>query len=288
VACAGNSVFEELVERGVELSAGDRVKVPPPSMSDDLSAEDQMRIIRKVAPRYSPSLFLRDSKTAPFVLKMESIEDSNGQRTGQRIDLWFVAHGTLETLTDEEMLDEVEAPAKPKKAGDLPSEARSLTDDELRQRGLDVKSTPTWEDGFAYFNQALFERVQLSGVIYSVSASNPQSILSASTLDPRFADDRQLPNRWRSITREPGGKITFGDPQPYSGFGMYFKVTPLVDESGKRTGALFVECHVAFDEPKDWFGGANLIRSKMPLVIKDRVQDFRLELKRAEDRRASK
>jgi hypothetical protein len=97
-----------------------------------------------------------------------------------------------------------------------------------------------------------------------------------------------LPNQWRSIAREPGGKVTFGDPQPYSGFGMYVKVTPLVDQRGKHSGTLFIECHVAFDEPKDWFGGANLIRSKMPLVIKDRVQDFRLELKRAEERRASK
>ena len=42
------------------------------------------------------------------------------------------------------------------------------------------------------------------------------------------------------------------------------------------------------DEPKDWFGGANLIRSKMGMVIQERVRDFRLELKRAEERRAAK
>jgi hypothetical protein len=33
-----------------------------------------------------------------------------------------------------------------------------------------------------------------------------------------------------------------------------------------------------FDEPNGWFGGANLLRSKLPLVIQDEVRNFRRRL----------
>ena len=43
-------------------------------------------------------------------------------------------------------------------------------------------------------------------------------------------------------------------------------------------GALFVEYHLVFDEPKAWFGGANLLRSKLPLMVQDNIRKFRREL----------
>jgi len=279
--CA-NPVFGQLVERGVLLSTGGRVRLPEPSMPDGLDRRSQEAVIRRVAARYSLKEFLRDSWTAPFVLKMHSIADSRGKRTGQRIDLWFVAHGSLETLTDEELSPEWQETAKPKRAKDLPNEARTLTDEELQARGLSRRSTEDRHEEFAYFCQPLFERVLVCGVVYSVLCRSEDSLLFASRLDPRFADDEKLCCRWQPIDRDRYGRVVLGSPRRYQGYGMYVKVTPLVDDDGKPSGALFIECHVAFDEPHDWFDGANLIRAKLPLAVREEVRDFRRQLKKLE------
>jgi hypothetical protein len=281
-----NPVFRELTERGVELSTGARVKVPQPTMSDGLSREEQQEIIRQVS-KYSLSSFLRKSTSAPFVLKRESIRDKDGERVGHQVDLWFVAYASLETFTDEELRDEIEMPTR-KTAGDLPAEGRELTPGELHQRGLKAESSEKVKEGYSYFNQPVLDKVQVRGVIYSVLNVNPNSIVTALKLDDRFADDPELPNQWRPIDRDDRGNVRFGGPRPYAGYGMYAKVTPLVDESGNRTGALFIECHLAFNEPKEWFGGANLIGSKLGVIVRDRVPDFRRELQRAEERREQK
>jgi hypothetical protein len=55
------------------------------------------------------------------------------------------------------------------------------------------------------------------------------------------------------------------------------KVTRLVEPAG----ALFVEYHLVFVEPRAWFGGANLLRSKVPILAQSEVRAFRRELARA-------
>ena len=42
--------------------------------------------------------------------------------------------------------------------------------------------------------------------------------------------------------------------------------------------ALFIECHLVFDEPQGWFNGANLIRSKVPVLVEDTVRKARRRL----------
>ena len=64
-----------------------------------------------------------------------------------------------------------------------------------------------------------------------------------------------------------------GPPQPYGGAGMYLKITKLHEPAG----ALFVEQHIVFAEPTGWFDGANLLRSKLPLVVQSNVRDMRRE-----------
>ena len=46
-------------------------------------------------------------------------------------------------------------------------------------------------------------------------------------------------------------------------------------------GALFIECHILFAEPKGWFGGTNQLVAKMPLVVQNQVRNTRTELMRA-------
>ena len=75
----------------------------------------------------------------------------------------------------------------------------------------------------------------------------------------------------------PQGAQQLGDPHPYSGFGGYIKVSELVEPAG----ALLIEMHFVFDEPEGWFGGKNLLRTKLPLAVQENVRKFRGELKKA-------
>ena len=60
------------------------------------------------------------------------------------------------------------------------------------------------------------------------------------------------------------------------GAGMYFKITKLAAPEG----ALFIEQHVMFAEPAGWFGGANLLRSKLPIAVQDNVRTMRREFQK--------
>jgi hypothetical protein len=68
--------------------------------------------------------------------------------------------------------------------------------------------------------------------------------------------------------------VKAGPWKPFSGSGQYLKVTRLVEPQG----ALFVEYHLVFTEPADWFGGANLLRSKLPQAAQVIVRSMRREL----------
>ena len=63
-------------------------------------------------------------------------------------------------------------------------------------------------------------------------------------------------------------------PQPYAGLGSYVKATRLAEPAG----AVFIEYHVVFAEPQGWFHGANLLRSKLPIVAQDMVRKFRRKM----------
>ncbi len=53
----------------------------------------------------------------------------------------------------------------------------------------------------------------------------------------------------------------------------------MVTRLARPEGALFFEMHVVIHEPEAWFGGPNLLRSKMPLVIQENVRNLRRRLK---------
>ena len=101
-----------------------------------------------------------------------------------------------------------------------------------------------------------------------------ESVVAGIKLDERFNKDQEFSNTWSPIVRDAGGKLSVGAPSPYSGLGGYMKITQLREPAG----ALFVECHIVFAEPEAWFGGKNLLRSKLPLAVQDNVRSFRRKL----------
>ena len=139
---------------------------------------------------------------------------------------------------------------------------------------------PEQQDRYVYTVFPLLDRVQLAAASRTVMSRTADSLIFATSLDSRFADDKEFPNRWRSMKKLPGNRIELGPPQPYDGAAAYMKVTRLADPKG----ALLVEYHLVFVEPQDWFGGANLLRSKLPVLIQTQVRAFRKQLAQAEQR----
>ncbi|HWB14553.1 MAG TPA: hypothetical protein VG826_35340 [Pirellulales bacterium] len=264
-----NPVYHELVGRGIAV--GDTfVKLPEPSLSLEADAKEQTEVIRRVSgKKYDYDQFVRKSPVAPFMLEIKTIGAEGGDRV-QKVDLWFVAYGKLEAVTNEEMLDQLIGGGSRSEKG----ESESLTEEELQQRDLKVESSDERRESYHRTNAPLLDKVQISGIGHGLTTRTSTSVLAASVLDPRFADDPKYPNRWRPILRDPSGKTKFGEPEPYAGFGGYCQVVALKEPKG----ALFFECHMAINEPHGWFNGENLLRSKLPIVMNDNVRTLRRKL----------
>jgi hypothetical protein len=263
-----NSVYDELIERGIAV--GDKaVKLPEPSLSSEADAKEQTEVIRRVSgKKYDYDQFVRKSPVAPFMLEMNTV-GAEGEDRVQRVDLWFIAYGKLDAVTNEEVLDQLIGSGSRSDKG----ESEALTDEELRQRDLKIESSDERRESYYRTDAPLLDKVQISGIGHGVTTRNKNGILAASVLDPRFADDPKYPSRWRPIVRD-AGKTRSGDPRPYAGFGGYCQVVALKEPKG----ALFFECHMAINEPHGWFNGANLLGSKLPIVFQDNVRTLRRKL----------
>ncbi len=266
-AAEPNPIFSHLTGQGVPFAADRHVVLPAPTLADDLSAADQQRALVQVADANHPlSALLRKAVVAPFVLKISDEEPSAGAAP-RRVDLWFVTYGDLAATSSDTFI-------KQQIDGAVPSDERAgagqgavLTNEELAAR----KIVPDPDERFLAADVKLFDRVHLSGVMRARLTRQPQSVTLAAVLDSRFAEDPKYPNRWTSLARDEAGKVTEGQPHAYSAAGWYCKATQLVEPAG----AILVEYHLVFDEPAGWFHGANLLRSKLPILVQDAVRNFR-------------
>ncbi len=262
-----NPLVKELVEKGLVLPQGP-FQLPAPVMSDGLSAADQVAVIKKISTNYEN--FIRNKVVSPHVLKINAVEGPNKERIGQKVDLYFVAYGKLKSAVSSDVLERLLGNPK---ANIGKGDASFLSDDQLKKRKITVTKAKNLEERYTLLNFELLDKVQLSGVGRAFKTNGPKAIESALQLDPRFAKDAAFPNQWQAVTLQDGVK-KFGPAMPYEGFGGYVRVTELKEPAG----ALFVEFHLVLNEPKEWFGGRSLIKAKLPLAIKVRVETFRRQL----------
>jgi hypothetical protein len=273
---AENAVFDSLLSQGVQIGPHEVVRLAPPTLADGLNAAQQRRAIEALPESgHSWAELTRRSVVAPIVLKI-SKDDESQQRMCCHVDVWFVAHGTMAALRNIRFLQ-----SEPKRSEtDVDAEngvtIKPLPDGDLVRRGL---RPPQHDDELHYFADELrlLGRVRLAMTTKSATSETQDSILSASMLDMRFANDAQFPNFWRPVSRDDSGRRTLGPRQPFSGYGGYAKATKLV----KPAGAIFIEYHLAFAEPEGWFGGSNALRSKLPLVAQYVVRQLRQELEKS-------
>ena len=264
-----NPVLKELLSRRAPVSKDAVAPLPAATLSDGLSAAQQRERITAIPDnRQSWENLTRRSAVAPFVLKISQPEDKSS--AARSVDLWFVTYGKLDRLASDDFLQEQFQDARESGEAENRPRIRALTDDALRQRGLKIPAAAS-DPRFLSVEMNLLERVRISGTTQSVKTTTADSVTVASFLDPAFDKDREFPNSWRSIDRDAAGVRQYGAPRTYHSMGSYVKATRLAEPAG----ALLIEYHVAFTEPEDWFHGANLLRSKLPIVAQDAVRRFR-------------
>ena len=98
--------------------------------------------------------------------------------------------------------------------------------------------------------------------------------MAAGRVDPRFLDDPDYPNQWRPLLRDQRAEIELGAAHPFGHAGGYAKITRLIEPAD----GIFVECHLVYEEPYGWFDGVNLVRKKLPAMVKEKVKIFRRKL----------
>ena len=271
-----NPLFRQLVERGVETGTqGQSVRLPEASLPEGLSGPEQTQIItRLVSKKYPYDGFVRKSPVAPFLLEIRSSAKTSGKAATnagrvQQVDLWFVAYGRVQTVSDKDLMGQLAG-------GNSSSHARSepLTGDELRKRELQVRDADGFQESYFRIELPVLEKVQVRGIVHAATTRGPGVAVAAAVLDPNLAEDADYPSRWRPIVRSASGEPKPGEPQPYAGLGGYCQATELLEPAG----AMFIECHLIFDEPHGWFHGTNLLGAKLPLVVQDSVRTFRRKL----------
>ncbi len=195
------------------------------------------------------------------------------QAAGRQVDLWFVAYGDLDSLADDDFVERQFRSAASEDDSENRPRTKLFTEAELASRGIALPSGPN-RPAFLAGDFTLLDKARISGVARSLKTREADLLVVASLLDERFDSDAEFPNSWRAITRDSAGKRQLGVRQPYAGFGSYAQVTRLAEPAG----ALLIEYHVAFAEPKGWFNGANLLRSKLPIVAQEGVRKLRRSL----------
>ncbi len=275
-AWAENPILVQLTTEGVRLDSGLRVVLPPPRMTDGIKAADQDRVLREVAARYPREAFLQKSVTAPFVIDMRPQAGSGGDRTGWLITVYFVAHGSMKVIKDGDLLKDFVnlARAGKNRPG---SEIRPLTTDELRMLGAVGAPKMVGPESSYWFSVPVFDRVQLCGIARFCPTETAESLAHAFMLDARGASGGELSNHWRSIAGDDQATTRPVKRHPYSGLGGYAKVTRLAEPAG----ALFIECCLVLDEPAEWSRGARFLRSKLPVLVRDKVSHLRRALLKA-------
>jgi hypothetical protein len=274
-----NSVLKQIIEQGVPVGNDGEVKLSSPTVPDGLDGKAQQEILARIAaPSRRVADLTRKSVVSPFVLKLGDVPTSDARRPFRTIDLWFIAYGRLELFGQQDFLQRLVETAESSKKGRLPFIKGILNREEMKQLDLLVEDEPDRLQRFFYSTFGLFDRVLVSATRRVVVTRQPESVIVAAIIDPRFTKSATHPNHWRAVDRDERGEPKLGPPQAYESAGLYAKITRLKEPPG----ALFIEYHHAFCEPEAWFKGTALLRSKLPMVVQDAVRKLRRRLAEAE------
>jgi hypothetical protein len=165
---AQNPVFAAIVQEGFELG-GINVRLPGPVLKDGQEADVQQAALLEVAgSEQARSDLLRDSVTAPFILKVRDAKADDA--TVRLVDLWFVVRGDLDRLDPLEVA--TQASGRAMSAGNMQFENRVLTADELAPRGKSTLTGRELSRWFVHVDGRLLDRIEVGASSEVVASRN--------------------------------------------------------------------------------------------------------------------
>ena len=274
---AANPIYRTLVGEGLELE-GRRFPFPSPLIQDGQTAETQQKRLRELLESdRKVAEFLRDSVSAPFILKLK--DEKTAGSTVRRADLWFAVHASLDDV-DLDSFSKHSANAKPVEVGNMRFESRLLSAEDLKERQIENPKADDATKSFSIHQVGrLLDRIHVEGTDQVVVTRSPHSWVIAARTDRRFDEDPKAPNRWWPIVRR-GASEEKGAAKTFPGGASYVAIHQL--QSAPKV--LLVEAHFTFAEPQSWFDGAPILRSKISLIAQDQIRRLRREIAQAKGR----
>ena len=117
----------------------------------------------------------------------------------------------------------------------------------------------------------ILKRVIVRGVARSQRDEAENDITIAWLMDLRFTRDNESPNTWAAIELDDDGTRSEGPRQPFAGAGGFARVSRLAE----LPDACLVELRMVLHEPRDWFRGDHVLRSKIPILMQESARRFR-------------
>ncbi len=253
---AANPVYSELRQTGLTIGKQKPFTLPAPTMDDGLTGEQQDKIMKAVGGRAAPlDRLTRDFIYAPYILKkIDEVDCPTVNAKAKFVNAYFVAYGNFEDLATNGKQDD---------------DWTTIDEAALVKRGIDEIDAK--HERYGHIERNLIDYVEINAAVRTFWSQTEDSLIFATRLAPEFNGDPEFPNHWQSLVR----KKPTGPKHPYEHLGMYIKVTKLKNYKD----GLFIEVHVVFSEPEGWFGGRNLLISKLPQVVQAEVRDARSDMK---------
>ncbi len=270
-----NDVYQALTHGGISAANGQQVVLPSVLVPGELSRADTQIIEALALPPSASSRFFRKSTSSPTLLSIYEARPEGARTRMYHVDIVFVAFGGLQLIQSDAFLWGMAAGVLQAGSSDPEFKSQFLKSKELRPRGIKLHGP---DEHIIYNRFKIWDRLIVSTTSHVEVTKGEDTMLMAAMLDSRFENDEEYPAQWQPIHRDSVGHLEYGEPQPYCRGGFYFQLTELQEPEG----AVLVEYHQLFEEPHDWFGGANLLRSKLPLFVPVGIQYFREQLKLAE------
>lgn len=269
-----NPVFRSIIAGGLTI-AGSRIELPKPRFRDGDTPDVERATLSSVTGSDKQAAeFLRDSVAAPFVLETKDVKVEGG--VVRRVDLWFAVHSALERIEPKKAPGS-DPLSQTVEAGNMRFTTASVPEESLEALGIALGTKDIEYESYMHATARLLDRIGVEVTDHSTASRSERSWLLAARTDPRFDAESKLANRWYPIVRKGAGEER-GEPERYVGGASYVKISELKSSPG----TLVVEGHFAFFEPKAWFDGAPILRSKFGLIAQDRIRALRRELAKSQ------
>ena len=267
---AKNSVYVGVLEQGLNVD-GQTLKLPEARLRDSQAADDQRDALRALAgPDRALDELVRNAVTAPYLIKVRDVKTATG--TIRVVDLWFVVHADLDQVDPAK--EAARTDGKEVEAGNMAVQTRLLKGEDLRAAGIaPAPGTSSQSSWYAHIHGRLLDRIEFDVTNEIVATQTDGSIVIAARTSPAFKKPGPNANGWRSVPPH-GGANAEATLEPYAGGISYTKISRLAF----KPGALLVEMHAAFVEPKEWFQGAPILRSKFSIIAQDQIRALRREV----------